>query len=210
MRLYDKYIGDDVPWVLRRASHSLTTEGVAILLGGLSKHEEYINKVVQAPADQSAKFAAEARRYLRAEKLIFSRWTQVMLHFERSMYNNPDQDLNKLWWNLVEKYQLLRRPEGRDAPDFASKIHVVSAPAYYHNYMMGELFACQVHAAIVRDLGLRGQPRDAVYTRDPEVGRFMNEKVFGPGRLLPWNELTRHATGAELNAQAFAAEFQTE
>ena len=22
------------------------------------------------------------------------------------MYENPDQDLNKLWWDLVEKYQM--------------------------------------------------------------------------------------------------------
>ena len=158
----------------------------------------------------AAEFDAAARRQRRDKLLIFSRWCQVMLRFEVALYRNPDQDLNKLWWDLVEKYQRVRRPEGRDAPDYASKIHVVSAPAYYHNYMMGELFACQVHAAIVRELGLSGEPREAIYTRDPAVGRFMNERVFGPGRRYPWNELTRHATGAELNAKAFAAEFQTE
>ena len=47
---------------------------------------------------------------------------------------------------------VLNRPEGRNAPDYASKIHIVSAPAYYHNYMMGELFASQVHHAIARDV----------------------------------------------------------
>ncbi len=34
----------------------------------------------------------------------------------------------------------------------------------------------------------------------------MKTKVFEPGRSLDWNDLTRHATGAELNAKAFAAE----
>ena len=43
------------------------------------------------------------------------------------MYGNPDQDLNKLWWDLVEKYQEIRRPEGRDAPDYAAKIHIVES-----------------------------------------------------------------------------------
>jgi peptidyl-dipeptidase A len=50
------------------------------------------------------------------------------------MYENPDQDLNKLWWDMVERYQLLKRPPGRNAPDYGSKIHIVSAPVYYHNY----------------------------------------------------------------------------
>ena len=47
---------------------------------------------------------------------------QVMLRFERAMYENPDQDLNDKWWSLVEKYQLIRRPPARNAPDYASKL----------------------------------------------------------------------------------------
>jgi peptidyl-dipeptidase A len=123
------------------------------------------------------------------------------------MYEDPGQDLNKLWWDLVEKYQLVRRPEGRDAPDFAAKIHVVSAPAYYHNYLMGELFACQVHATIARDI-LKTEPATALYNGRPEVGMFLKEKVFEPGRSLPWNGLANHATGADLNAKAFAEELK--
>ncbi len=88
----------------------------------------------------------------RDKLLIFSRWCQVMLRFEKAIYDDPDQDLNALWWDLVEEYQVVRRPEGRNAPDYASKIHIVSAPAYYHNYMMGQLFASQVHHAIARDV----------------------------------------------------------
>ena len=36
----------------------------------------------------------------------------------------------------------------------------------------------------------------------------MKEKVFGPGRTLPWNELTRFATGEPLNAKSFALDLQ--
>jgi peptidyl-dipeptidase A len=143
----------------------------------------------------------------RDKLLIFSRWCQVMLRFEAEMYRRPDQDLNKLWWNLVEKYQLVQRPDDRNAPDYASKIHVVSAPAYYHNYMMGELFACQLHASIAREVLGASDAAVAIYTRDPRVGEFMKQRVFAPGRMKPWNELTRFATGEELNPKAFAAEF---
>jgi peptidyl-dipeptidase A len=160
-------------------------------------------------ADPEA-YTAAGRRMRRDALLVFSRWCQVMLRFEVELYRNPGQDLNKLWWDLVERYQMVPRPEGRNAPDYASKIHVVSAPAYYHNYMMGELFACQLHAAIARTLFDSDDPPSTVYTRDERVGKFMRERVFAPGRTLSWNELTRHATGEPLGAEAFAREFRGE
>src|SRR5262249_5938927 len=137
--------------------------------------------------------AAKMQRY---RLLIFSRWCQVMLRFEKGMYENPDQDLSKLWWDMVEKYQLLKRPPGRKAPDYASKIHIATVPVYYHNYMMGELFASQLHHAIVRELYKQSHPETVVYVGNKKVGAFMQKHVFDPGRTLRWNELTEHATGA--------------
>jgi peptidyl-dipeptidase A len=145
---------------------------------------------------------------VRYQLLIFSRWCQVMLRFEKSMYENPDQDLNNLWWDLVERYQGLHRPPGRNAPDYGSKIHIVSVPVYYHNYMMGELFASQLHHAIARDVYKGADPDTVVYVGSKDVGRFMRTRVFEPGRTLTWNELTRHATGAGLSAEAFAQDFR--
>ena len=43
---------------------------------------------------------------------------------------------------------------------------------------------------------------------NPAVGRFMRERVYSPGRTLNWNQLTRHATGEDLNPTAFAADLQ--
>jgi hypothetical protein len=73
--------------------------------------------------------------------------------------------------------------------------------------MLGQLFACQVHRSIAREVLHAEDAASAWYTDNPAVGRFMIERVFAPGRSLPWNELTRHATGEPLSAQAFAAEF---
>jgi len=56
-------------------------------------------------------FNETGEKMLRNQLLIFSRWCQVMLRFEKELYVNPNQDLNKLWWDLVEKYQLVKRPE---------------------------------------------------------------------------------------------------
>ncbi len=75
-----------------------------------------------------------------------------MFHFEQALYKNPEQDLNTLWWDLVEKYQLIKRPTGRSESDWAAKIHFTMAPVYYHNYMLGELLASQFHVYIVKNV----------------------------------------------------------
>src|SRR5262245_41518363 len=105
---------------------------------------------------------------------------------------------------MVEKYQMLHRPPKRNAPDYGSKIHVVSAPVYYHNYMMGQLFAAQVHHAIARDVYKGADPQTVLYIGDPKVGAFMTEKVFAPARTLDWKGLTKFATGEDLSPKAFA------
>lgn len=207
-----KNIPQSVPYILRGASHILTTEGVAMQMGRLAKSGAWQEAMGIAPKDAAEKktLADAGARVLRNQLLIFSRWCQVMLRFEKGLYENPDQDLNKLWWDLVEKYQLLRRPEGRNAPDYASKIHIVAAPVYYHNYMMGELFASQVHHTVAREVYGGADPRTVAYVRNLKVGDFMKTKVIAPGQVLSWNELTKFATGEELNPKAFAKDFRSE
>lgn len=200
-----KNIPGTLPYVLRWEAHILTTEGVAMMFEKMSKKRAWLEKMGLTVADPNG-FDETAAKMLRYELLIFSRWCQVMLRFETSMYENPDQDLSDLWWGLVGKYQMVKRPDGRKAPDYASKIHIVSAPVYYHNYMMGQLFASQLHHAIAREL-MNADPAVVVYVNDRRVGEFVKKRVFEPGRTLPWNALARHATGEELNARAFAADF---
>jgi peptidyl-dipeptidase A len=195
-----------LPYVLRTEAHILTTEGVAMMFEKLAKRRAWLEQM-SVPVSDPRAFDETGAKMIRYQLLIFSRWCQVMLRFEKSMYENPDQDLNKLWWDLVERYQQLRRPPGRNAPDYGSKIHIVSAPVYYHNYMMGELFASQLHHAIARDVYRNADPDTVVYVGNKEVGRFMQTHVFDPGRTLSWNALTRHATGADLGAEAFARDF---
>jgi peptidyl-dipeptidase A len=202
-----KNIPAKLPYVLRWESHILTTEGVAMLFEKFSKKRAWLEQMgVKVPDPKG--FDEAGAKMLRYQLLIFSRWCQVMLRFEKSMYENPDQDLNNLWWTLVEKYQLVKRPQGRNAPDYASKIHIVSAPVYYHNYMMGQLFASQVHHAIAREVLKGADPATVTFVGNKDVGAFMKKRVFEPGRTLSWNELTKHITGAELNPEAFAKDFQ--
>jgi peptidyl-dipeptidase A len=199
-------IPEKLPYVLRTESHILTTEGVAMMFEKMSKRRAWLEQMGVKVDDPKA-FDEAGAKMLRYQLLIFSRWCQVMLRFEKGMYENPDQDLNRLWWDLVETYQMLRRPAGRNAPDYGAKYHIVGAPVYYHNYMMGELFASQVHHAIARKLYKGADPNSVVYVGNKEVGAFMRHYVFEPGAAMTWNELTRHATGDDLNPEAFAKDF---
>jgi peptidyl-dipeptidase A len=203
-----KNIPHALPYLLRMEAHILTTEGVAMMFERLSKQRAWIEKM-GLHVDNPTAFDATAAKIERNHLLIFSRWCQVMLRFEKGMYENPDQDLNTLWWNLVEKYQEVKRPENRNAPDYASKIHIVSTPVYYHNYQMGQLFASQVHHAIARDVYAGADPGTVIYIGNLKVGDFMKQRVFDPGRTLPWDELTKHATGSHLEAKAFAEDFKS-
>jgi peptidyl-dipeptidase A len=103
---------------------------------------------------------------------------------------------------------MVKRPEKRNSPDYASKIHIVIVPVYYHNYMMGELFASQLHHAIAREVYKGADPGTVVYVGNKAVGEFMKHKVFEKGRLLNWDELTKEATGESLSPKAFAEDFK--
>ena len=205
--VYDKFNDRNVPWVLREPAHTFTTEAIAMLFGRLASNPAWLEQVAGVPADKVETAADVMFASLRLEQLVFSRWAQVMYRFEKAMYEDPEQDLNALWWQLVEKYQMIRRPEGRDKPDWASKIHVALYPAYYHNYLMGELLASQLHAFICRSILKTDTPRREAYVGRTEVGTWLTDNVFKPGRTLLWNDMIENATGEKLTAKYYAQQF---
>jgi peptidyl-dipeptidase A len=73
--------------------------------------------------------------------------------------------------------------------------------------MMGQLFASQVHATIAKEVYKGADPQSIIYVGEKKIGEFMKKRVFEPGRTLDWRELTKFATGRELSAKDFAADF---
>jgi peptidyl-dipeptidase A len=150
--------------------------------------------------------AGELFKHHRLAQLVFTRWAQVMIHFERALYRDPDQDLDTLWWELVERFQSVRRPDGRAFPDWAAKSHVVSAPVYYHNYLLGELLASQISNCVRVHVPPSGGETRAIFA-DPAAGRYLKEVVFEPGARYRWNKLIERATGEHLTPKHFVGEF---
>lgn len=208
--VYDKFVSPKLPWQLRSYAHIFTTEAIAMMFGRLAQNSEWIFKMIGIPEEEKNQINAECCNSLRLEQLTFSRWVQVIYRFEREMYSNPDQDLNYLWWQLVEKYQLLKKPEGRNEPDWASKIHVALYPAYYHNYMLGELLASQLHSYITTKVLKSDNVKNESFVGRSDVGEYLKNLFFSYGALYSWNELIVKATGEELTAKYYAQQFVTE
>ena len=205
--VYDKYIDPSLPFVLRVPAHTFTTEAIAMIFGRFASNPKWMHDMGIISQDEMGIIAEESFSSLRLEQLVFSRWSQVMYRFEKALYENPEQDLNALWWNLVETYQLLCKPDGRDEPDWATKIHVASYPCYYHNYHLGELLASQLYFYITEHIIGAQDLRFQSFANQPEVGAYLKEKVFLPGSRWYWNEMIEKATGEKLTAKYYARQF---
>lgn len=198
---YDKFLDPALPFTLRQPAHTLSTEAIAMLMGRLTRDSAWLERQAGVPAPEARRIAAEVARALRVGQLIFVRWGMLVVHFERELYRDPERDLNTLWWSMAEDFQGVRPPAGRNAPDWASKIHFSGAPVYYQNYLLGEMTASQLHHTLTRELGA---PSCA---GRPETGRFLRERFFKTGALHDWNETLRRATGEPLNPDYFLKQF---
>jgi peptidyl-dipeptidase A len=205
--VYSKYYDPQKPYLLRDAAHTFTTEAIAMLMGRNATNPQWMADMKIVTPEQKNEIAEVCQKSLRLEQLTFSRWAQVMYRFEKAMYADPDQDLNALWWKLVEQYQLLKKPEGRNEPDWASKIHVALYPCYYHNYLMGELLASQLFYYISDNVLKNKDYSNVSFVNHPEVGQYLKEKVFMPGMLYQWNDMIERATGEKLTAKYYAKQF---
>ncbi|MCX6138521.1 MAG: M2 family metallopeptidase, partial [Ignavibacteriales bacterium] len=204
---YSKNVDKTLPYFLRSEAHTFTTEAIAIMMERQAKNADWLEAYAGVNKEDKEKIRKTAYANLRLQQLIFSRWSQVMMRFEKSMYAQPDQDLNKLWWDLVEEFQFVKRPPQRNQPDWAAKIHIAQYPVYYHNYMLGSLMASQVAHAIMREALKIPESREVCFAGKPEVGTFLKEKIFQPGARFRWDEMIRRATGENLTAKYFARDF---
>ena len=195
------------PFFLRNAAHTFTTEAIAMIFGRLSRNPEWMRLSLGLTDIEKSEIEEDCYKSLKLQQLVFSRWVQVVYRFEKEMYSNPEQDLNALWWNLAEKYQMLKKPHNRDMPDWATKIHIALYPCYYHNYQLGELLASQIHYYIVDNITKSGDYKNECYIGNPAIGKWMSDNIFKIGMKLEWNEMIEKATGEKLTAKYYAKQF---
>lgn len=205
--LYSKYHDPSEPWLLREPAHSFTTEAVAMLFGRLSRNAAWMQQMLDLSDEETAKIRTVSDRYLRFQQILFAHWAMVMYHFEKALYADPDRDLNTLWWDLVEQYQFVKRPQEAADAGWASKLHFTTAPCYYQNYMLGELLASQLHHHIVGEVLKLDSDEGLSYVGDERIGSYLRDNVLGPGARYRWNEMIARATGEPLTPKYFVEQF---
>ena len=187
----------ELPYDLRDDPQGFLNEGFAMFCEQPATNPAWLTSMVGLPEGQARQLAPQLATQETASLLAFVRWCLTIVNFERSFYADPDQDLNKLWWDLEERYQLIPRPAGRNAPDWAAKVHVATAPVYYQKYLLGRLFAAQLTRKMDADLGGWWQGR-------PKSGDFIKRELFMPGARYAWPELVERVTGQPLGVEALA------
>ncbi|MBI5273325.1 MAG: M2 family metallopeptidase [Chlamydiia bacterium] len=189
-----------LPWLLREPPHMITTEAMALIAGRQAYRYDSLGQLVGTMQEKEL-LRNKAEVSLHRRQLIFSRWVLVMTAFEKELYHNPSQDLNILWWHLVEKYQKIHAPKGREGKaDWAAKYHIGLAPVYYFSYLLGEMFASAIQEAVYRHTGCQKFATE-------KTGQFLQQALFSPGNRMSWSDLVEHVTGRPLNPEAWVKEF---
>ena len=205
--IYDKYIDPSLPFLLREPAHPFTTEGVAMFFGSYASNANWMKEALQISEKEKQKIEKVTRANLRLSKLTFARWSMVVFNFEKQFYQNPDQDLNLLWWDLVEKYQLIKRPETPIGTEWATKVHIATYPVYYQNYQLGELFASQILNHLAEKYYENADIDQVIFWEKPVAGDYLKKTVFSIAKRLPWNEMIKQATGETLSARFFVKQY---
>ena len=149
--------------------------------------------------DEVAALSGALRAARAAELLVFTRFVLVMTNFERSLYADPESDLDARWWDSSSAISSSRaRPAGatRTGPPSPT----ACAPVYYHTYLYGQVVASQLGATLERECG-------GLVDR-PAAGKLLSERVFAPGLSLRWDRLLQQATGEALTAVYLGATSQ--
>ncbi len=196
--VYETGFDKELPWLLCEPPHMIPTEAMALIAGRQAYRKEALPDLV---GEGKEKLIALADESLKRRQLIFSRWVLTMTKFESELYRDPTQDLNALWWKLVEEHQMVPAPANREGKaDWAAKYHISLAPVYYFSYLLGELFASSIQESVEKETKSKNLNSKA-------AGRLLQERLFAPGNRWSWSELIRFTSGAELTPDAWLREF---
>ncbi|MCM3272136.1 M2 family metallopeptidase [Paenibacillus elgii] len=176
--VYEQEIDSALPFLLHQPAHPLLSEGTALLFERLAWDRGWLQEL-----NGGISFVSEEQDTgpaLRRELLVKLYWTMTVIEFEKRMYENPRQPLNRLWWETVEQIQGIPRPEEWDFPYWAAKAHLTTLPVHYYNYLLGEVAASQFQHELTARFGT---------WRSAEALGYLRDNVFRPGAARPWTSL---------------------
>ena len=177
----------DLPY-FDRDEYPAMTEAIAMMMQDLQKRENVLSDIIPEEILEDYK-----KTYVKDE-IKFITKALTLINFEKQMYENPEQDLAKLWHEMKVKYQ--NRSENEDIDNgWATIPHFLSHPAYYQNYFRATIIKAQIYNYLVSKLGNLTENKNTAETLKNELFKF--------GISLEENELVEKLTGKNLSVDDF-------
>jgi hypothetical protein len=165
-------------------------EGVAEVQAEFVRSPLWLRRYSSATEGEIAAYQRSASRaaVLRLRNLLAS------FFFEYQMYRDPEQDLDRLERETLERILLVDR--AGEPPHWAADTWYTTYPCYYQNYILAAMLASQVHQLLAARFG-------EARIEHPEVASWLIENLYAPGESLDWSERIQRATGRPLDAEAY-------
>lgn len=160
-------------------------EGMAQTIAAIQREKLWLTRYAGLPEQLAASYLSS----LKEQDIISLRQRLLLLDFEYQAYTNPNRDINKLYWDMFEKY--MRLPRHDDIKPWAAIIHYTSIPVYMQNYLYADIIAAQNMNFIRQNYG---DPID-----NPRASAFLMQNYFRFGGRYPWPELLERGTDEPLN-----------
>jgi len=170
---------------LRRES-GIFTEGIAEIFGYVPQHPDYLRHMGLTEEE-----IAGAKEALLGPLFHYLRQRTAYCLFEHAMYKDTNQNLDTL---LAKTESDILACSVNDSPRWASNAWYVNYPVYWHNYVIADVIASQIHEHLRENIG-------ELYNTKAAFDYVINTYI-APGASKPWLEKIKQGTGYELGAKA--------
>ena len=170
--LYFKGVGKQIPYILREPN-LVMNEGVAFMFQSLIINDAEFRSKFNLPDPKSKYFENIRLPYM----LFITRDLLVRAELEKEIFKNPDQDINKLFWELKNKYFFYDQPEDDMMPLWIQDKHLIHNSGVYQAYL---------YATVIGGMLLEEVKDNRTY------GAWLTNNIFDYGNSVYWRDLLKN------------------
>lgn len=165
----------------------------------LSVTPEYLKKIglLSEVPDASQDIGVLLSRAL--EKVAFLPFGYLVDQWRWKVYSGKvaPKDYDKVWWELREKYQGIKRPAPMEVNGFdaGAKYHV-PADTPYARYFIAHILQFQFHRGLCKEAGYVGPLNRCSIFEDKKAGAKY-QAMLAMGASRPWNEALKAVSGED-------------
>jgi peptidyl-dipeptidase A len=178
--LHYQSVDRDIPYFLK-TPHSIIAEAVGLYFDSKIFTSEIVQAQLGLPCLEKNPFFHD---FNDPSRLMFLRKLIRNISFEKSIFENPDQDYNELWWKLSKEYLFIDPAPADRLPEWMTSFNIIGTDGINVNYLFAIAYAAQLE----------------YYFPDDKFAPI-KEKVMKYGDSIPWYELIRLSTGEPLNLE---------